>query len=220
MLREKIQQYRARTRALATHPGLWLGKAATVSDSRFEAQNRIGDHAHVAHSSLGRYSYVGPRCIVSHADIGRFCAVAPDAIIGTGGHPIGANASIHPLFYLHRPAIGWDFVERDQASEYARTRIGHDVWIGAKAVVRDGVTIGNGAVVGAGAVVVHDLAPYGIYVGVPARLLRFRYAEDIVAQLEAHGWWDRDPAWLLANAAAFADVGSLLARLATDPHQS
>jgi carbonic anhydrase/acetyltransferase-like protein (isoleucine patch superfamily) len=68
--------------------------------------------------------------------------------------------------------------------------IGNDVWIGFEAVVLSGVTIGNGAVVAARAMVTKNVEPYAIVAGNPARRVRFRFSPEIVAQLEAIAWWD------------------------------
>jgi carbonic anhydrase/acetyltransferase-like protein (isoleucine patch superfamily) len=68
--------------------------------------------------------------------------------------------------------------------------IGHDVWIGHGAVIMPGLHIGNGAVVGANAVVTHDMAPYTVAAGVPAKPLRPRFAADIAARIERLAWWD------------------------------
>jgi acetyltransferase-like isoleucine patch superfamily enzyme/acyl carrier protein len=68
--------------------------------------------------------------------------------------------------------------------------VGSDVWIATEAVIVSGATIGDGAVVGAGAVVIEDVPPYGVVFGNPARLIRKRFADDIVAELLALRWWD------------------------------
>ena len=72
------------------------------------------------------------------------------------------------------------------------TIIGNDVWIGAKAIIRSGVTIGDGAVIGAGAVVTKDVPPYAIVAGVPAKIIRYRFDEELRKALLAAKWWDRD----------------------------
>jgi len=77
--------------------------------------------------------------------------------------------------------------------------IGHDVWIAAESVVLSGVTIGNGAVIGARAVVSRSVEPYSIVAGNPARFIRFRFDETTIAQLEAVKWWDW-PDEILRNA--------------------
>jgi acetyltransferase-like isoleucine patch superfamily enzyme len=73
-----------------------------------------------------------------------------------------------------------------------KTVIGSDVWIGDNASVRRGVTIGSGAVIGMGTVVVKDVPPYAIVVGNPARIVRSRFAPDIVDSLLELKWWERD----------------------------
>ena len=77
-----------------------------------------------------------------------------------------------------------------------RVVIGHDVWIGHGATVLPGVTIGNGAVVGSGAVVSKDVAPYTIVGGVPAKLIRERFGQEIAGRFEKLAWWDWDHAKL------------------------
>ena len=68
--------------------------------------------------------------------------------------------------------------------------IGNDVWIGYEAVVLAGVTIGDGAVIGARAVVTKDVPPYAVVGGVPARLIRRRFPDDTISALLALKWWD------------------------------
>ncbi|MBR2872690.1 MAG: CatB-related O-acetyltransferase, partial [Lentisphaeria bacterium] len=70
--------------------------------------------------------------------------------------------------------------------------IGSDVWIGLNAVIMDGVTVGNGAVIGTNAVVTKDVPPYAIVVGIPAKVLRYRFDSDTIARLEKLRWFDRD----------------------------
>ena len=69
--------------------------------------------------------------------------------------------------------------------------IGNDVWIGLNVVVMDGVSIGDGAVIGAGAVVTKDIPPYAIAVGVPAKVIKYRFSEDIIHRLLKTRWYDQ-----------------------------
>ena len=69
-------------------------------------------------------------------------------------------------------------------------KIGNDVWIGAQAMLKGGITIGDGAVIGARPVVTRDVPPYSVVVGQPARILRHRFAPEICARLLATRWWD------------------------------
>lgn len=72
--------------------------------------------------------------------------------------------------------------------------MGHDVWIGARAIVLEGVRIGDGAVVAAGAVVTHDVAPYTIVGGVPARAIRKRFHEGVITKFLDSPWWEASEA--------------------------
>jgi serine acetyltransferase len=74
-----------------------------------------------------------------------------------------------------------------------KTRIGADVWIGANAVVRQSVSVERGSVVGAGAVVLNDVPPYSIVVGQPARVLKRRFSDEIIEQLENSRFWELEP---------------------------
>lgn len=65
-----------------------------------------------------------------------------------------------------------------------RTNIGNDAWIGQRAIIMQGVSIGNGAVIGAGAVVTKDFPPYAVVAGVPAKILRYRFDENTISQLQ------------------------------------
>ena len=204
----KLRDFLSRQKTMLRNPTLRLGRGTIINRSEFEEHVALGDDAMVLRSAIGRYTYFGPRCIIADAKIGRFCSIAADVSIGTGGHPLGKNAAMHPIFYLHRPPL-WDLVQTDQFTEFAPTKIGSDVWIGTKAVVRDGVTIGHGCVIGAGAVVTKDTEPYGIYVGVPAKLTRYRYSQEIREKLMSLQWWDKDFAWIRSRIADFQDVDRL-----------
>jgi virginiamycin A acetyltransferase len=88
--------------------------------------------------------------------------------------------------------------------------VGHDVWIGAEALVMPGVRIGHGAVVGARAVVTRDVPDYAVVAGNPARIVRRRYAEDVAARLVAIGWWHW-PAERIARAVPLLVAGDVAA---------
>ncbi len=81
--------------------------------------------------------------------------------------------------------------------------IGNDVWIGKDVSIFGGVTIGNGCIIGAKALVNKDCVPYGIYGGIPAKLIRLRFSEDVIEQLLDLKWWDWSTEKLRANATFF-----------------
>lgn len=148
--------------------------------------------------------------------VGRWCSVASELIVRRRDHPI-ERVTQHPFFYNARLGIvAHDTIRRDEDNPLT---IGNDVWIGDRVTILSGCrTIGNGAVLAAGAVVTRDVAPYTIVGGTPARMLRDRYPAGVSAQLERSRWWELDlPAlrtlqpMLLepldeSRAAAFADA--------------
>lgn len=139
--------------------------------------------------------------------------------MAVGQHPADTFASIHPAFYTKRGQMGFSYVDRDEFREHKSAApgwwlvIGNDVWIGACARLMEGVTIGDGAIIAAGAVVTKDVPPYAVAGGVPARVLRYRFGPETAARLLALKWWEKDRAWIKAHAEEFEDAGRFLERL-------
>jgi virginiamycin A acetyltransferase len=100
-----------------------------------------------------------------------------------------------------------------QAGIKGNTVVGNDVWIGQEATVMPGVTIGDGAIIATKAVVTADVPPYAIVGGNPARIIRRRFADDVIAELLAIGWWDWDVEKITRNLNAIrgADLADLRA---------
>ena len=71
-----------------------------------------------------------------------------------------------------------------------RTIIGNDVWMGHGAIIKAGITVGDGTIVGAGAIVVKDVPPYAVVGGVPAKVLKYRFSEDMINDLLTTQWWN------------------------------
>lgn len=123
--------------------------------------------------------------------IGKFCSIACGAkfLFNSANHALGALSTYpFPLFYE-----AWGLDRGDVASAWDNKGdivACNDVWIGYQAVILAGVTLGDGAVVAARAVVTRDVAPYTIVGGVPARPIRRRFDEETTAALLALKWWD------------------------------
>jgi acetyltransferase-like isoleucine patch superfamily enzyme len=125
-------------------------------------------------------------------------------------HPSRGFISAHPAFYSTARQAQITFVDKDYFSEFKRVTIGHDVWIGTRSIIMGGVSIGNGAIIGAGAVVTKDVPPYAVVAGVPAKVVRYRFDAEEIEKLEEIKWWDRDISWLRQNADLFHQVDEFL----------
>lgn len=185
-----------------------------LTETRFGAYVEIGRGSRIAHSEIGDYSYCDRYADIANATVGKFANIASFTRIGATDHPLHPASCHH---FLYRSADYWDDTEPDEAffahRKSRRAMIGHDTWIGHNAMIKPEVTVGDGAVVAAGAVVTRDVPPYTIVAGMPAKKIRDRQPAEIAARMIALGWWDWDHAHLRAalpdfralTAAAFLD---------------
>jgi phosphonate metabolism protein (transferase hexapeptide repeat family) len=162
-----------------------------LTNAQLGAYTEIGIYNFLENVIMNDFSYTGQFCFVQNADIGKFSNIAPMVRIGATAHPI-FRPTLHHFTY-RKEIFGLD-TKDDEAFFAWRTRqrvlMGHDTWIGHGAIVMPNVRIGNGAVVGAGAVVTKDVEPYTIVAGVPAKLLKRRFSEGITIKLEEIQWWN------------------------------
>ena len=147
---------------------------------------KIGNKSKVLESSIidknseiGNYSFISSNVIITKSKIGNYCSIAPCAKIGLGEHD------------YHNISTSVRFIENPyQELTKKECKLGNDVWVGTNAVILRGVTIGDGAVIGANAVVTKDIPPFAIAVGAPTRILKYRFSEDKINKIIASKWWD------------------------------
>lgn len=153
----------------------------------------IGKGSRIAFTNIDDYSYCDRYADIANASIGKFSNIASFVRIGATDHPMD-TASLH--HFLYRSADYWEDTDNDTAffahRKSRRAHIGHDTWIGHNAMIKPEVTIGDGAIVAAGAIVTKDVAPYTIVAGTPARVMRLRQPGEIAERLIALAWWDWD----------------------------
>lgn len=132
--------------------------------------------------------------------IGKFCSIACGAkfLFNCANHDLNSLSTYtFPLFYQE---WGLDKENITQAwNNKGDIVLGNDVWIGFEAVILAGVTIGDGAIVGARAVVTKDVPPYTIVGGVPAKSIRKRFSQEVITRLEKLRWWDWPENWIRQN---------------------
>lgn len=180
---------------------------ATVVDCETNKTAVIEHNANVRYSTVGKYTYISAKSSVVYAKIGNFCSIASNVGIGGGAHMLDA-VSTSPVFNKGRNLFGTNFANIDFLP-YKTTIIGNDVWIGNRALILQGVTIGDGAVVGAGSVVTKDVEPYAIVAGNPAKVIRKRFDEETIEKLLELKWWDMPDEEIKKYGKYFSDPAEL-----------
>ena len=155
----------------------------------------IGEKTHIFedciinNSQIGSYTYISRNALIQNTTIGNYCSIAHEVISGLGNHPLDLF-STSPLFYHQKNVFNIQLLEKEsQFDDYKPIHIGNDVWIGARAIILDGVNIGHGAVIAAGAVVTKNVPPYAIVGGVPAKIIRYRQSQEDINVLIQSQWW-------------------------------
>lgn len=182
-----------------TNPTCRFDPTVRIHDSVFGEYTVVFDAVKMSGAELGDYSYIQSASRIFNCTIGKFCSIAAGVSIAPGMHD-PTRVTTHPAFYFYTESIPRVFVDQSKIPVCKPVAIGHDVWIGEKAIILDGVTVGNGAVIAAGAVVTKDVAPYEIVGGVPARHLKYRFDEATIAGIEKSQWWDWPEERLRKNA--------------------
>jgi len=192
----------------------------------FGGYNQLFNRVNVAGSHIGRGTYIAHDTSLPSCIIGSFCSIGPKISIVRGQHPTHVFVSTHPAFFstMKEKQAGFTFADRSYFKDYKyadeKSRmlvsIGNDVWIGSNVLIIEGITIGDGAIVGAGSLVTKDLEPYGIYGGVPAKLIKKRFTEEQIKELLAIKWWEKDFEWIKSNFIMFHDIDKFIKEIHND----
>lgn len=206
---------------------LSLGRNVNIGiNSLFGGNNAISENSYFS-GAIGYSSYIGKNCAIN-ANIGKFCSIANDVTVITGNHPTREFVTTSPLMYSTASCCKKNFTDRRlffEEIKYAdsekkvHVNIGNDVWIGAFVRILGGVNIGDGAVIGAGSVVVKDVPPYAIVGGNPAKIIRYRFSEEDIAFLENLKWWDKPDDWLRRNSELFTSVTKLKEKISEQDNE-
>lgn len=163
-----------------------VGDFSRLDESTLHDFARIDRTNHTYGSILGRHSYTGPHCVLMKCEVGSFSSIAWGVTIGGAEHDY-SRVTTHAFLYnpLDR------FCSQPSYDRFTNPcSIGSDVWVGANSTILRGVSVGDGAVIAAGAVVTRDVPPYAIVAGVPAKVVKHRFSDDITEGLLLSKWWE------------------------------
>ena len=150
-----------------------------INHSIVDSTTRIAKGVSLKYCKIGKYNYFARRSSFYNVEVGNYCCFGPDIHIGGMQHSY--------WWYSMSPILS------DECRTPERTVIGNDVWIGAQAIIKQGIKIGDGAVVGANSFVNKDVEPFSIVVGSPAKHIKYRFDEktkDIITKSE---YWNYSP---------------------------
>ena len=140
--------------------------------------SHIENNVFLKQSTIGKGTYIGSYCDINYSIIGNYTCIANGVVIGGMEHPYWD--------YCMSPRLNSSFIYGN------RTIIGNDVWIATGCIIKQGVTIGDGAVIGANSFVNKDVPAYSVVAGTPAKVIRKRFDDTVIEEIEQKQWWSND----------------------------
>lgn len=182
------KRIRSKIRELFLIEDIQEGRKETLTLYEINQQKyNIGKHTHIHKNTR----ILNPKETI----IGKYCSIADNCDIGVFMHPIH-TLSMSPFVYCDSDEFLNENIGMRQSNKLLENNgdkkilIGNDVWIGTNAIIMNGIEIGDGAIVGASAVVTKDVPPYAIVVGIPAKIIKYRFDKDTIKELLELKWWD------------------------------
>ena len=190
-----------------------LHPSAKLRKCHLGAYTDVGPHCTLSETSMNDYSYLAGHVSAVWSTIGKFCSIAAYTRINPGNHPTWRVTTSHCTY--RRRQYGLDTIDDEEFFQWRKDHwctIGHDVWIGHGVTVIAGVKIGTGACIGSGAVVTKEIPPYAIAVGVPAKVIKYRFDQETIERITAAEYWNWTREELEANFSDLRDLDRFLER--------
>lgn len=191
----------------------YFGKCRVGAGAKVYKNSILGDSTQIgsgcvfSNSSIGFRSYMSSNCSFYNTKIGKYCSIGENVHLVNAVHPItycSTSPYFHKKSFMKKDTGCTNIFEvTERTSDGVYLDIGHDVWIGNNVSLKGGIKVGTGAVIAMGAVVTKDVPPYAVVGGVPARVLKYRFSDDIIEQLCQTKWWDKDENWISKNVNLF-----------------
>lgn len=184
---------------------------AAINHSEIDKTARCDIGTCVSYSKMGRYSYIGEYTSLSAVEVEAFTSISSGCTIGGGSHPMEWVA-MSPAFQNSGGLMKKKFCCLDYQT-HVTTHIGNDVWIGGDCLIKGGVKIADGAVIGMGSIVTHDVGPYEVWAGNPAKMIKKRFDDETIKKLLAIQWWNWGEEKIKEYAYLMNDVPEFLKRV-------
>ena len=168
----------------------------------------MGSASNIVNCKMDKYSYIGSYCTVVDTNLGAFCSIADNVIIGGASHSLNW-VSTSPVFSSGRNILKKNFSNFSFIATQ-NTIIKNDVWIGSNSLIKGGIVIESGAVIGMGSVVTKNIGAYEIWAGNPAKIIRSRFDKETINSLLKSEWWKINDENLNKHARNIKDINYFL----------
>ena len=187
----------------------WIYIGKLVENSILDKNTIINSPCSLKNVKIEYGSYISQNSRITNTQIGKFCSIGPNFLCGWGMHPL-SGISTSPLFYSTNNQFGFSYTSKNIFKETSEIKIGNDVFIGSNVTILDGVCISDGAVIAAGSVVTTDVPPYAIVGGVPAKIIKYRFTQDVILNLLKIKWWNFDTEKIKSISDNFYDIDNFI----------
>lgn len=178
-----------------------VGNMAVVLNTTLGEGCLVGSFSKIAYSKMDTMSYIGDYTVVINSEIGKFSSISWGITIGPEEHDY-TRITNHSFLYSLK---SFKLTPYKHYSPFEKEcKIGNDVWIGCNSTILRGVTIGDGAVIGANSLINKDVPPYSIVVGSPGKIVKYRFSPEIIDALLDAKWWDLQLSVISENTELFA----------------